>query len=104
MRRIVFDSSKPDGPPRKLLDCTRIRMLGWKPTTPLALGVKETFRWYSTHSTSRPQRRHVPRSAEPCGQVTHIAMSNNRRKRALITGVTGQDGSYLLRSPALQGL
>jgi len=55
--RIEFDPSKPEGPPRKLLDCTRIRALGWKPTTPLAQGVKETFRWYSTHldhSTATP--------------------------------------------------
>jgi GDP-L-fucose synthase len=46
---IEFDPSKPDGTPRKLLDCSRIRALGWKPTISLAHGVRETFRWYSGH-------------------------------------------------------
>ena len=44
---IVFDRSKPDGTPRKLLDISRIRELGWKPAIPLAKGLADTYRWAS---------------------------------------------------------
>ena len=37
---LVFDSSKPDGTPRKLLDCSRLMSLGWRPTVPLRLGLE----------------------------------------------------------------
>lgn len=43
---IVFDSSKPDGTHRKLLDVSKIQSLGWKPTTSLPDGLKKTFEWY----------------------------------------------------------
>ena len=41
---LAFDTSKPDGTPRKLLDVTRIRALGWEPKIPLAQGLEETYR------------------------------------------------------------
>jgi GDP-L-fucose synthase len=44
--RIVFDSSKPDGTPRKLLDVSRLHGLGWKARTPLEEGIAGTYRWY----------------------------------------------------------
>jgi GDP-L-fucose synthase len=44
--RIVFDSSKPDGTPRKLLDISRIRGLGWEPRTTLEEGIRKTYAWY----------------------------------------------------------
>ena len=37
--RLEFDTSKPDGPPRKLLDCSRIHALGWSDTTDLPRGI-----------------------------------------------------------------
>lgn len=43
---IVFDPSKPDGTPRKLLDCTKLAQLGWKAKTPLDEGIRQTYRWY----------------------------------------------------------
>lgn len=43
---LTFDSSKPDGMPRKLLDVTRINELGWKPKISLTEGVKKTYDWY----------------------------------------------------------
>ena len=43
---IVWDKSKPDGTPRKLLDSTRIHNLGWKPSIMLEEGIKNTYRWY----------------------------------------------------------
>ena len=44
--RMVLDTSKPDGTPRKLLDVSRINALGWKAKIPLEEGVAETYRWY----------------------------------------------------------
>ncbi len=43
---IVFDSSKPDGTPRKFLDSARIRALGWAPSIKLAQGLAETYDWF----------------------------------------------------------
>ena len=41
--RIVYDTSKPDGSPRKLLDTTRIRGLGWAPTVDLRTGIARAY-------------------------------------------------------------
>jgi GDP-L-fucose synthase len=41
-----FDTSKPDGAPRKLLDVQRLNQLGWKATIPLADGIASTYEWY----------------------------------------------------------
>ncbi len=43
---IVFDSSKPDGTPRKLLDVSRLDALGWKSRIPLLEGIRSTYSWY----------------------------------------------------------
>ena len=40
---LVFDSTKPDGTPRKLLDTSKINKLGWEPTITLAEGIKKTI-------------------------------------------------------------
>jgi GDP-L-fucose synthase len=44
--RLVFDRSKPDGTPRKLLDVGRLSALGWRARTRLADGVAATYAWY----------------------------------------------------------
>ena len=43
---IDWDSSKPDGTPRKLLDVSRLEALGWKPTIALEQGIKSTYEWF----------------------------------------------------------
>ena len=43
---IVFDSTKPDGTPRKLVDATKILGLGWQPDIPLREGIAATYQWY----------------------------------------------------------
>ena len=42
---IVFDTSKPDGTPRKLLDSSRLQKLGWKPRISLKDGILQTYHW-----------------------------------------------------------
>jgi GDP-L-fucose synthase len=42
----VWDSSKPDGTPCKLLDTSRLAELGWKPQIALRDGIAQTYRWY----------------------------------------------------------
>jgi GDP-L-fucose synthase len=44
--KIVWDDSKPDGIPRKLLDISRISALGWQPTIPLVDGIRRTYEDY----------------------------------------------------------
>jgi GDP-L-fucose synthase len=44
--KITFDTSKPDGTPRKLMDSTRIHNLGWRHRTPLSEGLKLAYQWY----------------------------------------------------------
>jgi len=44
--RLAFDPGKPDGTPRKLLDVSRIRALGWEPRISLPEGVRQTYEWY----------------------------------------------------------
>ena len=47
---IVWDSSKPDGTPRKLLDVSRLRSLGWTATTPLRGGIEASYAWFQEHA------------------------------------------------------
>ncbi|MDO8678101.1 MAG: GDP-L-fucose synthase [Acidobacteriota bacterium] len=48
---IVYDRSKPDGSPRKLLDVSRLHTLGWKHKIPLAEGIKQTYDWFLQHQS-----------------------------------------------------
>jgi GDP-L-fucose synthase len=43
---VRFDSSKPDGTPRKLLDTSRLQALGWKPEIDLEAGIRSTYAWF----------------------------------------------------------
>ena len=44
--RIIYDSSKPDGTPRKLLDTSRVNNLGWEPSISLKAGTQSTYEWF----------------------------------------------------------
>lgn len=48
--RIVFDASKPDGTPRKLLDISKLRSLGWQAMIPLEQGIQSTYEWFCANS------------------------------------------------------
>jgi GDP-L-fucose synthase len=47
--RLVYDTSKPDGMPVKVLDSSRLSALGWKPEVSLAEGLRRTYDWFLTH-------------------------------------------------------
>jgi len=47
--KLVFDPTKPDGTPRKLLDTSRLTSLGWKPRVALRDGIAGTYAWYLEH-------------------------------------------------------
>jgi GDP-L-fucose synthase len=50
--RIAYDTSKPDGTPRKLLDVSRLRGLGWKHRIELRHGIRSAYDWYLQHKDS----------------------------------------------------
>jgi GDP-L-fucose synthase len=50
--RLVFDASKPDGMPRKLLDVSRLHAIGWQHRIALADGIASTYAWFLTHMNS----------------------------------------------------
>jgi GDP-L-fucose synthase len=50
--RIVYDPTRPDGTPRKLLDVSRINALGWRATTGLREGIIKTYSWFLDHHSS----------------------------------------------------
>jgi GDP-L-fucose synthase len=47
--RLTFDASKPDGMPRKLLDVSLLKSLGWTPAIPLEQGLTDTYAWFAAH-------------------------------------------------------
>lgn len=49
---IEYDTSKPDGTPRKVLDVSRITNLGWRPAVSLEEGIAATYEWYRSHEAS----------------------------------------------------
>jgi GDP-L-fucose synthase len=53
--RIVFDASRPDGTPRKLMDSSRIRALGWSPEISLEDGIARTYQWFVSNKSALTQ-------------------------------------------------
>lgn len=54
---ILFDKSKPDGAPRKLLDSRKLRELGWIPEIDFESGIRATYNWYEKQANQRSSRR-----------------------------------------------
>jgi len=53
---IVYDASKPDGTPRKLLDVSRLHALGWKHRIPLREGIVSAYEWFIAHRHELSER------------------------------------------------
>lgn len=123
---LQFDTSKPDGTPRKLLDVSRLHSLGWQHRIQLRDGIQASYDWFLNHPEARRQgtstmkeqshgraKDHQQISQQPQSAATAAASRSGSRvssvetrqsmnslppkngKKALITGITGQDGSYL---------
>ncbi|MWW25917.1 GDP-L-fucose synthase family protein [Algibacter lectus] len=52
---IVWDDTKPDGTPRKLMDVSKMKTLGWQATTPLDQGIENTYNWFLSNEASYKQ-------------------------------------------------
>ena len=50
--RLTFDTGRPDGVPRKLLDVSRITALGWRPRVSLRSGIEQVYGWFRAHADS----------------------------------------------------
>ena len=57
---IRFDATRPDGWPRKLLDCARLRALGWRPRITLRDGLRSTYAWFVEHEVMRSGQQEGP--------------------------------------------
>jgi len=60
---IVFDATKPDGTPRKLLDISRVKAMGWSPRITLREGIAQTYRWMCEHTGADEAGAHQRRKA-----------------------------------------
>jgi GDP-L-fucose synthase len=49
---LVFDTTKPDGTPRKLLDVSRLTAAGWQAKIDLKTGIEKTYAWFLDHADS----------------------------------------------------
>ncbi len=49
---IIWDDTKPDGTPRKLMDISKMNTIGWQSTTPLAQGIQNTYNWFLSNEES----------------------------------------------------
>ena len=56
---INWDRSKPDGTPRKLLDISRLRALGWEPSVPLTEGLSSTYEWFLLSESAGKELRGI---------------------------------------------
>ena len=70
--RLVFDDSKPDGTPRKLLDVSRLNALGWRARIGLEEGIAATYKWYTEseaelggHADRARKAPHSPENQAP---------------------------------------
>lgn len=61
--QIVFDLSRPDGTPQKLLDTSRIRAMGWSPRISLREGIEQTYDWMRAHLGTDGREVRTDRSA-----------------------------------------
>ena len=56
---VVWDTSKPDGTPRKLLDCSKLTALGWQTKISLRVGLADTYKWFLQQAEQQVQVRGI---------------------------------------------
>ena len=60
---LAFDTTKPDGTPRKVLDVGKLRGLGWSPTIELDTGIATTYQWFLDQQSANAQLRGIDLAA-----------------------------------------
>jgi len=50
--KLIFDTTKPDGAPRKLMEVSRLKSLGWQSSITLEDGLQQTYEWYCNHQSA----------------------------------------------------
>lgn len=70
---LVFDVSRPDGMPRRLLDVSALNDLGWRPTIKLADGLASTYAWYQGARDAESARGVVVGGAGPAGAASELS-------------------------------
>jgi len=85
---IVWDNTKPDGTPRKLLDISRMKALGWEPKTAIEKGIRKAYDWYLVPGHHRPPAPRLPQRQ----QHAHLFVA----LRSLLRG-TPPPASVLIR-------
>jgi GDP-L-fucose synthase len=85
---IVFDASKPDGTPRKLLDVSRLSALGWRASTPLAEGLRRAYAAFVAEYAHADERDHerASRHAHEHGHAQTAASQAHR----IVQGMAGE--------------
>jgi len=63
--RFVFDASKPDGTPRKLLDISKLSALGWRPRIDFEAGIRQIYEWYRLSGSQSQARQPLPSNELP---------------------------------------
>lgn len=72
---LVYDRSKPDGTPRKLLDVSRLSNLGWSARIPLREGITQTYSWYLAQLEERDQTATPDPGARAASAATRMVQS-----------------------------
>jgi len=62
---IIFDTSKPDGTPRKLLDVSRLNALRWNAKTPLKEGLAKTYNWFCSNEETVRKNERISKQSRP---------------------------------------
>jgi GDP-L-fucose synthase len=71
--RLVFDTTKPDGTPRKLLDVSRAGALGWRASIPLREGIRQTYAWFLENvAAQHHQAASIPLQESAHNQVAKV--------------------------------
>jgi GDP-L-fucose synthase len=71
--QLRFDTSKPDGTPRKVLDVTRLRNTGWQPTIDLDAGIASTYQWFLDQQAAHHELRGVQAATEAASAAVAVA-------------------------------
>lgn len=93
---LVFDTSKPDGTPRKVLDVSRLRGLGWAPKISLQQGIEATYAWFLEQSRTSCAGASLQRCRSRwCRHRNRFAKRRSRNSIGTLGALYAGDGSTI---------